>query len=468
MIRTVRAEAETRNQLQLVCSADGRDPRFVSVAQPLALATGFFCGSVFFLLRTTGYPAKDDSTELDPRYSSNVLALAVSWGIFMLGWRNFTNWSALLASATHLRAKADTLKAAQPKLALAMVYVVLAVVLSTTSGGSIAALFGEAFAQANLLLWAALLAVSGLGFRESGALTAEVVLELRMTKPEAGLVAGLLTYFLVTVCLAKSPTSALLADMARWLFACNFILAYGWLASTKTVWHDKLTASRFQESNGGSVQLVPIITEGPKSMLTAECVRLDDSGQEVLHLTLDITGAKKAVVFASGFGGSKFTLGNVSDAVEFVHLKSGELEEVGGRSRVLEVHREDSAIAEGVENRRQAEDDHQTWTVGHPGAQRVVSPSDAEGLVLVLNWVPCPDRCADERGRHMQLQRQRAAAAAAAAAVAALAAAAAAAAAAADRAAVAAAVAVAAPVVASSEIIKNPVAPPPAVCTHVF
>ena len=84
-------------------------------------------------------------------------------------------------------------------------------------------------------------------------------------------------------------------------------------------------------------------------MLTVECVRRDDSGQEVLHMTLDITEeadgklSKKAVVFARGFGGAFFTLGNVSDAVEFVHLKSGELEEVGG-SRVVEVHGEDSTI----------------------------------------------------------------------------------------------------------------------------
>ena len=69
-------------------------------------------------------------------------------------------------------------------------------------------------------------------------------------------------------------------------------------------------------------------------MLTVECVRRDDSGQEVLHMTLDITAegdgklSKMAVVFARGFGGAFFTLGNVSDAVEFVHLKSGELEEV--------------------------------------------------------------------------------------------------------------------------------------------
>ena len=63
------------------------------------------------------------------------------------------------------------LKAAQPKLALAMVYVVLAVLLSTTSGGSIAAPFGEAFAQANLLWWAVLLSASGLELRNHGTLT---------------------------------------------------------------------------------------------------------------------------------------------------------------------------------------------------------------------------------------------------------------------------------------------------------
>jgi hypothetical protein len=349
-----------------------------------------------------------------------------------------------------------------------MVYVVLTVVLSTTSGGSIAALFGEALALAHLLSWATILAISGVLLRDSGALTGEVVLEVRMTIPEAGMVASLLIYFLVIGRMVKNPTSSALAEGLRDINLVNYILFAGYIASTKTRSFRKVTASRCQESNGGSVQLVPIITEGPKSMLNVECVRRDGSGQEVLHLTLDITAdgevSKKAVVFASGFGGKKFALGNASDAAEFVHLKSGELEEVGGSRRVLEVYRGDPAIVEGVENRRQAEDDHQTWAVGDPAwvwtrhPTGVVSPSDAEGLVL--SWVPCPDRRADERDRHMlqmECRRQRAAAAAAAAAVAAAVAALAAAAAAADRAAVAAAVAVAAPVAASSEI-KNPVA----------
>ena len=127
----------------LVGLVDGRDPRFVSVAQPLAMATWLFCWTAVCFVKVT----KDGSTELDPRYGGTVSARAVSWGLSMfLGSLCSSYLSFELARATRLSAQAETLKAAQPKLALAMVYVVISVLLSITSDGSIAAPFGEAFA----------------------------------------------------------------------------------------------------------------------------------------------------------------------------------------------------------------------------------------------------------------------------------------------------------------------------------
>ena len=76
-------------ELQLVCSDwVGRWARPSLRLGGSAAGAGYvviFRSSVFYLVRATGYPVKDDSTELDPRYSSNVLALAVSWGQIMFG-----------------------------------------------------------------------------------------------------------------------------------------------------------------------------------------------------------------------------------------------------------------------------------------------------------------------------------------------------------------------------------------------